>query len=70
MAKLPELVQSGELDPKKLIFEQPEPHPPQRSIGDVARERRKVNVGHLALTVGHGKWPTQSMALFSMASSS
>lgn len=40
MAKLAELVQSGELDPVKAIFEQPEPHPPQRSIGEVAAERR------------------------------
>jgi len=49
MSKLAELIQSGDVDQGKPVFEQPEPHPPQRTIGEAAKERRKVGncVWHL-----------------------
>uniref|UniRef100_A0A914HFL1 Zinc finger homeobox protein 3 n=1 Tax=Globodera rostochiensis TaxID=31243 RepID=A0A914HFL1_GLORO len=53
MSRLADLVQNGELEPSKPIFEQPEPHPAQRSIGEVAAERKsKQNMGKLAAAGG------------------
>ncbi|CAK5076523.1 unnamed protein product [Meloidogyne enterolobii] len=42
IVKLNELVKSGEINPQVPVFEQPEPHPPQRSIGELLREKKKV----------------------------
>uniref|UniRef100_A0A1I8BA83 C2H2-type domain-containing protein n=1 Tax=Meloidogyne hapla TaxID=6305 RepID=A0A1I8BA83_MELHA len=44
IVKLNELVKSGELNPQLPVFEQPEPHPPQRSIGELLREKKKVDL--------------------------
>uniref|UniRef100_A0A914KSB0 Uncharacterized protein n=1 Tax=Meloidogyne incognita TaxID=6306 RepID=A0A914KSB0_MELIC len=41
IVKLNELVKSGEINPQVPVFEQPEPHPPQRSIGELLREKKK-----------------------------